>query len=466
MSFLKRVNPANSLFFKMFLWFWLAIFLVFVSSIWLVKQLDSEVKYHPLNPEQQKELAIVTRRLQKQADRLNEVDSLESMLHQASKRSRVGLVLFNRADKTVIYDSPKHKQSSIDAIELFEPRHRSLAIWVDGLAYRGASTIEVAGKEYQLFLVTPRPGGNLRVIRHQYPGLFVCLLILLSGGLCYLFVNSILKPIIQLQNASKKMARGDLTARVESVGERLDEIGQLGRDFNYMSEQVERLLIGQKRLLADISHELRSPLTRLQLSIGIAQQQSESELSADMELALERIEKEAAQIESMISQVLSLSKLDNQQPIQNLQTINMQGLMSPIITDAQFEAEQKGKTVNYQCDCSLTFEGEPQLLSSAVENVLRNAIHYANRLVEVKVSVNDNVVEWTILDDGNGIPDAQLTKIFDAFYRESTARDRDSGGVGLGLAIACQAIAKHKGSIKAANRPEGGLAVTMSIPIA
>lgn len=464
MNFLKRVNPANSLFFKMFLWFWLAIFLVFVSSIWLVKQLDSEIKYRPLNLEQQKELAVVTRRVQKQADKLNEADSLESMLHQASKRSRVGLVLFNRADKTVIYDSPKHKQASIDVVELFEPRHRSLAIWVDGLAYWGASNIDVAGKEYQLFLVTPRPGGNLRVIRHQYPGLFISLLILLSGGLCYLFVNSILKPIIQIQNASKKMARGDLSARVDSVGERLDEIGQLGRDFNYMSEQVERLLIGQKRLLADISHELRSPLTRLQLSIGIAQQQSESEVSADMVLALERIEKEAGQIESMIGQVLILSKLDNQQPIQNLQAVNIKGLMAPIITDAQFEAEQKSKKVSYQCDCSLTFNAEPQLLSSAVENVLRNAIHYANNLVEVKVSADEKMLKWIILDDGNGIPEAQLTKIFDAFYRESTARDRDSGGVGLGLAIACQAIAKHKGSIKAANRPEGGLSVTMSIP--
>ncbi|MEP0357726.1 ATP-binding protein [Paraglaciecola sp.] len=465
MSFLKRVNPAASLFFKMFLWFWLAIFLVFVSSIWLVKQLDSEVKYRPLNSEQQKELAIVTRRVQKQADKLSELESLESMLYQAGKRSRVGLVLYNSKDKTVIFDNPKRMQASINVSELFESRYRSLAIWVDGLAYWGASNIEVAGKEYQLFLVTPRPGGTLRVIRHQYPGLFISLLILLSGGLCYLFVNSILKPIIQLQNASKRMARGDLSARVEAVGERLDEIGQLGRDFNYMSEQVECLLIGQKRLLADISHELRSPLTRLQLSIGIAQQQSESEVSADMILALERIEKEAGQIESMISQVLMLSKLDNQLPIQNLQAVSIVGLMTPIITDAEFEAKQKGKTISYLCDCSLTIDAEPQLLSSAVENVLRNAIHYANGIVKVKVSLSNNMLEWTILDDGNGIPETQLTKIFDAFYRESTARDRDSGGIGLGLAIACQAIAKHNGTIKAVNRSQGGLAVIMTIPI-
>ncbi|MEP2650654.1 MAG: ATP-binding protein, partial [Paraglaciecola sp.] len=175
--------------------------------------------------------------------------------------------------------------------------------------------------------------------------------------------------------------------------------------------------------------------------------------------------KEAGQIESMISQVLMLSKLDNQLPIQNLQAVSIVGLMTPIITDAEFEAKQKGKTISYLCDCSLTIDAEPQLLSSAVENVLRNAIHYANGIVKVKVSLSNNMLEWTILDDGNGIPETQLTKIFDAFYRESTARDRDSGGIGLGLAIACQAIAKHNGTIKAVNRSQGGLAVIMTIPI-
>ncbi|MEP1870696.1 MAG: two-component sensor histidine kinase, partial [Paraglaciecola sp.] len=154
MSLLKRVNPAASLFFKMFLWFWLAIFLVFVSSIWLVKQLDSEVKYRPLNPQQQKELAVVTRIVQKQADKLSGLESLESMLYQAGKRSRVGLVLYNSKDKTVIFDNPKRMQASKNVSELFEPRHRSLAIWVGGLAYWGASNIEIAGKEYQLFIVT------------------------------------------------------------------------------------------------------------------------------------------------------------------------------------------------------------------------------------------------------------------------------------------------------------------------
>ena len=167
-------------------------------------------------------------------------------------------------------------------------------------------------------------------------------------GLCYLFVRGLLNPIAQLSLASKQMATGEMGVRVGNASRRLDEIGQLGRDFNYMSEQVESLLTSQKRLLADISHELRSPLTRLQLSIGIALQQYESDTSVNMLEALERVEKESQQIENMIAHVLLVSKLDNKQPIQNMQAVSLEQIMTPIIEDAQFEAAQKNKELSYQ----------------------------------------------------------------------------------------------------------------------
>ena len=467
MHFLKRFNPAKSLFLKVFLWFWLATFLMVISSLWLANQLDSEVKYRPLNTKQQKELSSMTRRVQKQLNKFDASDSLQSLLSQTSRRYRFGLVLLDPENQKAIYGTPRRYRSDVNIFKDFDSQHssRSLAIWADGLIYWGTSNVTVGEKAYLLFMVMHRPGGDLQVVRHQYPGLFVGLFILLSGGLCYLFVHSLLKPVVQLQNASKRMAKGDLAVRVVSVSNRLDEIGQLGRDFNYMSEQVEHLLIGQKRLLADISHELRSPLARLQLSIGIAQQQNESDVSEDILLALDRIEKEALQIEEMIKQVLMLSKLDNQQPIQNLQSVTLEQIMTPIIADAQFEAEQAGKRLNYKGEENITFDANPQLLSSAVENVLRNAIYYSVNQVEVRTAIVDQSLSWIISDDGTGIPEEQLSRIFEAFYRESTARDRDSGGVGLGLAIAYQAINKHQGNITAANLPTGGLSVTITIPI-
>jgi two-component system sensor histidine kinase CpxA len=270
--------------------------------------------------------------------------------------------------------------------------------------------------------------------------------------------------IAQLRHASKRMAKGEMCVPVGNVRNRLDEIGQLGRDFNYMSEQVPSLLNSQKRLLADISHELRSSLTRLQLSIGIALQKNEFDMSANMLAALQSIEKESLQIEDMIAQVLSLSRLDNQQPIQNLETVSLGYLMTPIIADPQFEAGQKHKELSYQADENISLHADTQLLNSALENIIRNAIHYSNQLIQVSVSVQDKLLVWVIEYDGNGIEESQLDRIFEPFYRESAAPDRNSGGVGLGLAIAKHAINKHQGFIQASNKPQGDLFVKICIP--
>jgi two-component system sensor histidine kinase CpxA len=333
------------------------------------------------------------------------------------------------------------------------------------MTFVGPSLVSANQTEYMLFLVKPRPGGSLRVMQHEYPAVFIIFMISFSLGLCYLFVRGLLNPIAQLSHASKRMATGEMGVRVGAASARLDEIGQLGRDFNYMSEQVESVLNSQKRLLADISHELRSPLTRLQLSIGIALQQNESDMSVNMLSALERIEKEARQIEDMIAQVLLLSRLDNQLPVENLQSVSLEQIMTPIIADARFEAAQKNKELSYQADENVSLHADPQLLSSAIENILRNAIYYSNHLIQVRVSVQDKKLVWEIEDDGNGIEESQLDRIFEAFYRESTARDRNSGGVGLGLAIAQHAIGKHQGLIQASNKPQGGLLVKIIIPL-
>lgn len=465
MSGISRFNPAKSLFLRVFLWFWLAALLIFFSSVWLAKQLSSEAKYRPLHTQQQKDLVAVTRKLQSQIDKRNGMIALKKVLNQLSSRSRFNLVLINTSTREMVHNLTRHRRVNNQVFDDFNQQSSPLMLEREGLVYIGPGIIKANQSDYMLFLVAPRPGGNFRVIQYEYPGIFIIFMLTLSTGLCYLFVRGLLSPIAQLSQASKRMATGDMRVRVGTASKRLDEIGQLSRDFNFMSEQVERLLNSQKRLLADISHELRSPLTRLQLSIGIALQQNESEMSANMLAALERIEKESQQIEEMIAQVLLLSRLDNNQSLQNLQSISIEQIMAPIITDAEFEAEQKNKEVSYQIDADVCLQVDLQLLSSGIENILRNAIHYSNHLIQVKVSVQDQHVVWVIEDDGNGIEESQLNRIFEAFYRESTARDRNSGGVGLGLAIAKHAIDKHHGLIEAQNKPQGGLIVKISIPI-
>jgi two-component system sensor histidine kinase CpxA len=464
MKGLSRFNPARSLFFRVFLCFWLAALLIFFSSVWLSKQFGPETKYRLLDTLQQKKLVTLTDKLQNQVDKQNGNVALKKILNQVSRRNHFGFILIDPATREIVHRVTRFKRVNTDVFDDFDLQSSPLMLEVEGITFVGPGMIKANQNEYMLFLVKPRPGKNLRAIRHEYPGIFIAFMISLSFGLCYLFVRGLLNPIAQLRYASKRMAAGEMGVRVGNASRRLDEIGQLGRDFNFMSEQVESLLNSQKRLLADISHELRSPLTRLQLSIGIALQQNESDMSANMLAAMERIEKEARQIEDMIAQVLLLSRLDSQQPIQNLQLISIQQIMTPIIIDAQFEAEQKNKQLSYQAHQNFSLHADPLILSSAIENILRNAIHYSNHLIQVYVSLQYEHIVWVIEDDGNGIEESQLDRVFEAFYRESSARDRNSGGVGLGLAIAQHAISKHHGFIEASNKPQGGLLVKISIP--
>jgi two-component system sensor histidine kinase CpxA len=436
--------------------------LIFISSIWLVQQLDSGVKYRPLKPEQQKELKSVARKFQYQIDK-NKV-KLQKQALQLSKRSRYRIFLIDPEKSQVIYGVNKRNTKAKQLLEQFDTASSALLMETEGQFYIGPATIIKDNKPYLVFISMPQRGGLIGVIRYQYPEIFLFFLISFSGALCYLFVASLLKPIVQLQKASKLMASGDLATRVGKASTRMDEIGQLSRDFNSMSDKVETLLNGQKRLLADISHELRSPLARLQLSIGIAQQ-SNPDPSSSAHVALERIEKEASQIESMIAQVLMLSKLDNQQNVLNLQTVAFQQLMLPIIDDVKFEAEQKNKQLIYDSDLNANLSIDPQLMSSAIENILRNAIHYSKKCIKVCVVEKNESVIWTILDDGDGMEEEQLKRIFEPFYRSSTARDRHSGGVGLGLAIAFRAIIQHQGQLVAKNSQQGGLEVTITLPL-
>jgi two-component system sensor histidine kinase CpxA len=464
MKALSRFNPTKSLFVRVFLWFWLAALLIVFSSIWLSKQFGSETKYRPLDTKQQQDLVKLTDKLQNQIDERNGHVSLKKTLNQVSRRNRFGFILIDPATREIVHRVTRFRRVNNEVFDDFDQQSSPLILEVEGITFVGPGLLRANQTDYMLFLVKPRLRGSLGVIRHEYPIVFIIFMVLISVGLCYFFVRGLLNPIAQLRHASKRMAAGEMGVCVGNASRRLDEIGQLGRDFNYMSEKVEKLLNSQKRLLADISHELRSPLTRLQLSIGIALQQNESEMSANMLAALERIEKESLQIEEMIAQVLLLSRLDNQQPMQNLQFVSLEQIMTPIIADAQFEAQQKNKELYYQADKNISLHADPPLLSSAIENILRNAIHYSNHLIQVSVSAKDKHIVWVIEDDGNGIEESQLNRVFEAFYRESIARERNSGGVGLGLAIAQQAIGKHQGFIQAINKPQGGLRVKVSIP--
>ncbi len=279
-------------------------------------------------------------------------------------------------------------------------------------------------------------------------------LLLTAVILCYLLALYLTSPIRKLRFATQRLAEGDLQTRVEtSVGRRRDELADLARDFDVMAERIETLITTQQRLNRDISHELRSPLARLNVALEIAKQRS----NPDTAPILERIETESTRLNEMISRLLTLAKLESgAEEIENTR-IDLDELVRDVADDAHFEAQAKGRSVSVSNADSCTVMGSENLLRSAIENVLRNAVRYtaAGTNIGVSLTAVDGHATLKVVDHGGGVPEEELGNLFRPFYRVGEARERKTGGIGLGLAIAERAIKAHKGSITARNAGDG-----------
>ncbi|MFN2501085.1 MAG: ATP-binding protein, partial [Pyrinomonadaceae bacterium] len=271
---------------------------------------------------------------------------------------------------------------------------------------------------------------------------------------CYVMALYLTSPIMKLRQATKKLASGDLSTRVApQVGRRRDELADLARDFDNMAERIESLITTQQRLNRDISHELRSPLARMNVALEIAKQRSGPETLP----MLQRIENESDRLNEMISRLLTLAKLESGAEEMEPVRLDLAELVRDVAADAQFEAEAMGKFVEVSKTDSCHVMGSENLLRSAVENVLRNAVRYTPERTAVGVSLtakNGHAV-LKIEDHGGGVPEEELGNLFKPFYRVGEARERKTGGIGLGLAIAERAIKAHKGSITAKNSASG-----------
>jgi two-component system, OmpR family, sensor histidine kinase CpxA len=299
------------------------------------------------------------------------------------------------------------------------------------------------------------------------PGLII--LIITSGLVCYFLSWYLTKPIVRLRSATQQLAAGDLTARIGEprVGRR-DEVAGLMRDFNGMAERLETLVKAQSRLLNDISHELRSPLARLNVALGLARQRAGVE-SADM---LDRIELEASRLNELIGRILTLARLEDGEQGVPQTPVPLNELVQSIAEDAEFEAQARHCHVHTVIpEGEWGVRGNASLLNSAVENVVRNAIRYTaeGTTVEIELSCADTAsgteAVLDVSDSGSGVPADALDKLFEPFYRLDEARGRNTGGVGLGLAITERAVRFHGGKVKAFNRPEGGLRVEIRLPL-
>jgi two-component system sensor histidine kinase CpxA len=299
------------------------------------------------------------------------------------------------------------------------------------------------------------------------PGLGMVIAVLSSGLVCFLLARYLTAPVVRLRAATQRLADGDLTARAGDLGSRRgDEIAQLVRDFDSMAGRLEALVNAQSRLLNDISHELRSPLARLNVALGLARQRTGPEAAA----TLDRIEREASRLNELIGRLLALARMEGGETSTQMSEVHLQSLLQGVVEDADFEAQ--GRNCRVVCDIvdDCVVWGNTALLHSAIENVVRNAMRYTREGTDVDMrlecldNANGREACIRVSDHGPGVPELALDKLFRPFYRVDTARERQTGGIGLGLAITDRAVRLHGGSVRAVNRPGGGLVVEIRLP--
>ncbi len=327
------------------------------------------------------------------------------------------------------------------------------------------------------FAVGRRPGPPVRLLglqldrRQAYQIAQLISVFVAAGIVAFGLARYLTAPTVKLRRATHQLAGGDLSTRVgPAMGRRRDELADLGRDFDLMAARIEELMLSQRRLLGDISHELGSPLARLNVALELAQQGADEETRG----YLARIERESGRLNTLIGQLLTLTRLENARPdaqsgaSDEVVAVDLAQLVEDVCADADFEAQRLGRGVKLERNDPCRIAGNAELLRSAVENVVRNAVLHAPQSSSVEVSLqmeNPPTALIRVRDYGSGVPDEALSLLFRPFYRVAEARDRQSGGVGLGLSITQRAVEFHGGTVEAFNAQGGGLLIEIRLPV-
>ena len=448
----------HSLYWRIFLAFWLALALILVGTVTVA--VNVALQRRAERPWVQREQLYTQA---EQAFRSGGPDSLADWLsrmrsHEAFDRTFVvdpsGRELLHRALPGYIrspHDSPSEPDRTTapiaplgGALVLVGPNGSTYHVIVGPLALK-----------QRLFGDLEQPG---------VPTATLAIALIVSGAICFLLARYLVAPVDRLRLVTRQLAAGDLNVSVSgSLKGRQDDLGLLAADLDSMAGRLRNLLESKQQLLRDVSHELRSPLARMQLALSLARR-----TDSGVERHLARIACEADRLEQLIARTLKLARLERVGEGFERVRIDMGELLTNIVADVAIEAEAQGCTVALHTDPSLQVCGDVELIRSTFENVIRNAIRYSPCGSEVTIDAHyasgDTHAEIVVRDHGPGVPEKDLALIFEPFYRVGSARDRAGGGEGLGLAIAARAVGVHGGAIEASNLARGGLAVCIELP--
>jgi two-component system, OmpR family, sensor histidine kinase CpxA len=454
----------RSLFFKIFIIFWLAQSLIFALSTTLI------IRHRSPHPEFM----------------LNGLfDDIEDESHRAAStfesRGCSGLTELAKATESVFILEDGNGTALCSMTSPFAvPGGITLSNGISGKEvgdryFWRAPVTSRTGKRY-IFLLWVKRGDKPHVwyqdvLHFAFPQLPIAIAV--GGVTTFVLVMLFTRPVIRLRKAARELAQGNLSARVHTSGSptrtaKGDEFRALVHDFNHMAERLQSLVDAQKLLLRDVSHELRSPLARLSVALELSREDADPGMTTH----LDRIEREAERLNQLIAQLLTLSSMEAVEGLQTFESLPLQSLLEEILPDAEYEAKQRKASVMLDAECECMIEGRRELIYRAIENVVRNAIRYTEEGSEVEIRLHRSVESSVpmaiveISDRGPGIPESELQSIFRPFYRVDQARSTNTGGVGVGLAIADRAVKLHNGQIRALNRQGGGATVQMRFRIA
>jgi two-component system, OmpR family, sensor histidine kinase CpxA len=448
----SRCNPVNYLAGRIFLWFWLVLSVAVACAILLARGWPEQTEIRRLPHPVAEQFRHLTEHFQPFAN----LTTLQRDLERKYK------------GRWLMVDVDNNQLLNPDALPVnFDPNwltelsqlSRPRMLVHKNTFVMGPLLIMASDKSIALFQLKQRPEQAWWQLHALPEGSLLLLLLAVSAIASLILALSITRPLRELSSSHLRFAQGELDNRVSALAARKDELGDLGRGFNTMAAQIENLIHNQQRLLRDVSHELRSPLTRSQLALALQQRQSDTP-------QLQRIEMELKLLDQLLDELLTFSRLDaGQYPLEK-QQLDLTELLNAIIELNQLEADAKFQQISIQAPEQCWLLADQRLLGRAIENVLRNAIKYSppQSLIQCRLVQKEQQLELTIADQGPGVPADSLEQIFAPFYRVSSVREHQNG-TGLGLAIAAQAIRQHQGSISASLPQQGGLLIRILLPL-
>jgi two-component system sensor histidine kinase CpxA len=450
----------RKLYWKIFLSFWLATILIILTIAWVtseIAQKSSGPISERLFMDSYANAAVATYESGERA-------ALIKWLKQTGLSRQMNLYLLNSKGEILGDSAPPEVIKKISNNLLEGNLDEDVSKF--GHLLISHEILSTSGTVYRLVAISERPLEHF--VHIPWAGLTIRLLIaiFISGLICYLLSIYFTQPLEALGRAARLIAKGKLSTRVGQIaGHHNDELTELSFEFDSMAEKLETLMLSKERLLQDISHELRSPLARLQVAIELGRQKTQGGAAQEFQ----RMELECLRLNNLISEILDYARLDKSTNTTQKTLVDMPNLIRQTINDANFEFSPLVPRVSageiHPCELMV----DQRLIHRAIENIIRNALSYSP--VDSKVIIScycmneHNQVLIDIEDEGPGVPEEQLSKIFNPFYRVDTSREKNTGGYGLGLAIARQAIKLHHGEILAKNRAHGGLHVRIILPI-